>query len=381
MARTETNITDAVNAVNTIVSNQATMIGRIQRALNGKAGQSSGVAGGTFEYQSIPNAIRDYLNEVTYDPSDTTTSVIENYLNLYEGGCQDKPLGKSISTDAGTLEIYYTGGSRTEVTGGGSFEVFDIAPDHGSVLNYVDGDITRAYTLCPTNALRMINTPTAHNVRDLGGWACDGGHVAYGLIYRGALPYEADTAVMKDYLGITHQMDLRGESEAEEDGNNYSAIGVRYHIYPHYAFYRLVNSDADAESPYVTETLTAWLTDVFTAVKYNEPVYFHCASGADRTGTLAFILLGLLGVSRSDMDKEYEITSFFSNFQARPKDRAPRKRNSVAQWQRLVTQLNTFSGTTTRDKLVTLVKSLGFTADDINEFRRKMIVGNPEVIV
>lgn len=379
MARTETTVEDAIDAVNGLVADQATLIGRIQRALEGKGGQSSGVAGGTFEYQSIPNAIRDYLSEVTYDPSDTTSSVIENYLDLYGGGCQDKPLGKSISTDEGMLEIHYTGGSRKEPTGGGTFEVYDMT-DCGSVLNYVDGDITRAYTLCPSNTLRMINTPTAHNVRDLGGWECDGGHVAYGLLYRGAMPYETDTAVLRDYLGIKHQMDLRGEAEAEEDETAFSPIGVRYHVYPYFIFYRLINSNDDVNAQHVTETWTAWLTDVFTAVKYGEPVYFHCASGADRTGSLAFVLLGLLGVGRSDMDKEYEITSFFSNFQARVQDRSPRKRNNTVQWQRLITQLNTFSGNTTRDKLVTFVKSLGFTADDINAFRQKMIVGNPEVI-
>lgn len=382
MARSETTLAGAVSAVNTLVSNQATTISRIQRALDGKAGQSSGVAGATYEYQSIPNAVRDYLDEVTYDPSDMSVSYIENYLDLYEGGCQDKPLPKTISTDAGTIEIYDGHGSKRTTTGGGSFDVYDIAPDHGIVVNAVDGDITRAYTLKPSNTLRMINTPSAHNVRDLGGWACDGGHVAYGMLFRGALPYEADTEVLRDYLGIRHQLDLRSEEEAEEDGTAFSPIGVHYHVYQYYAFYRLINdtSSDDPNALHVPETWVAMLTDVFDAVKYKEPVYFHCASGADRTGSLAFILLGLLGVGRSDLDKEYEITSFFSQFQARPKDRSPRKRTTVNQYARLISQLNGFSGSTNRDKCVSFVKSLGFTADQINAFRAAMINGTPEVI-
>lgn len=36
----------------------------------------------------------------------------------------------------------------------------------------------------------------------------------------------------------------------------------------------------------------------------------HCQGGCDRTGTLAFLLLGLLGVSESDLAKEYELSSF-----------------------------------------------------------------------
>ena len=40
-------------------------------------------------------------------------------------------------------------------------------------------------------------------------------------------------------------------------------------------------------------------------------VYFHCAEGADRTGTLAFLIEALLGVSESDLSKDYELTTFW----------------------------------------------------------------------
>jgi len=36
-------------------------------------------------------------------------------------------------------------------------------------------------------------------------------------------------------------------------------------------------------------------------------VCFHCAGGADRTGSLAFLIEALLGVSESDMSKDYEL--------------------------------------------------------------------------
>lgn len=39
-------------------------------------------------------------------------------------------------------------------------------------------------------------------------------------------------------------------------------------------------------------------------------VYIHCQGGCDRTGTLSFLLLGLLGVLESDLAKEYELSSF-----------------------------------------------------------------------
>ena len=49
---------------------------------------------------------------------------------------------------------------------------------------------------------------------------------------------------------------------------------------------------------------------VVQCLRENKPVYFHCAAGRDRTGTLAVLLEGALGVSESDIAKDYELTYF-----------------------------------------------------------------------
>ena len=46
-------------------------------------------------------------------------------------------------------------------------------------------------------------------------------------------------------------------------------------------------------------------------------IYFHCHGGADRTGTLAFLLEGLLGVSESDMAKDFELTTYSNSIHRR----------------------------------------------------------------
>ena len=43
----------------------------------------------------------------------------------------------------------------------------------------------------------------------------------------------------------------------------------------------------------------------------HDNIYFHCTIGTDRTGTIAYFLEGLLGVSEEDRLRDYEMTYFF----------------------------------------------------------------------
>ena len=42
----------------------------------------------------------------------------------------------------------------------------------------------------------------------------------------------------------------------------------------------------------------------------NYPIDFHCIAGADRTGALALVLYGILGVSEADIRTDYALTSY-----------------------------------------------------------------------
>ena len=44
--------------------------------------------------------------------------------------------------------------------------------------------------------------------------------------------------------------------------------------------------------------------------KAGRATYYHCIWGADRTGAFGVLLTGLLGLSRSDICKDYELTTF-----------------------------------------------------------------------
>lgn len=292
----------------------------------------------SLEWHQCPELVRNYLANVTYDPADYSTSQIANYAPGTAVTSNYRPIGKTI-------------GDKT---------FYNLVP--GVTHPFAVGK--RAGTLKPLDFLRYIQTNT-WNVRDLGGWSCDGGTVKYGLLFRGGEPSTADYNVLVGELGIKYDLNLRGSSEATWTK---SPLGddVYFVKADAYNWYSLANTDA-------------WrinLRCVFDAVVHGEPVYFHCAAGADRTGTLACVLEGLLGMSQSDIDKDYELTTFYSGSDT---DANARRRNED-EWKGLIAEINAKSGNTFRDKCVTFAAELGFTSAEINAYRKAMIDGSPETV-
>ena len=63
--------------------------------------------------------------------------------------------------------------------------------------------------------------------------------------------------------------------------------------------------DFDAGSPAAIKNIFDLLAD-----QSNYPIYYHCTAGADRTGTISYLISGLLGVPYEDLTKDFELTSF-----------------------------------------------------------------------
>ena len=304
----------------------------------------------TIQWHQCPEAVRNYLTNVTYDSSDYSTSQIASYAPANAVVSNYKPIGRDAGGETHFNEVPNI---ETPFAGGG-----------------------KAGTLKPLDFLRWIrtrnNSAEAWNVRDLGGWACDGGTVKYGLLIRGGKLSAADRAVLVGEMGIQHDLDLRGREgggSGDEPEMTESPLGndVWYTRTQQYAWYTLTP----------VATWQAYFRCVIDAVTHREPVYFHCTAGADRTGTLACVLEGLLGMSQSDIDKDYELTTFYSGSGS---DANARRRNEP-DWKGLINAINAVSGETFRDKCVHFaVGTCGMTMADINAFRAAMIDGTPETL-
>lgn len=323
----------------------------------------------TLTYSQVNTAAAAYLAYCAahpYDPDDYSGSYITQFTTGVTNG--DKPLGAAVSVKSGKLTVLDSMGTvQTKTVTDGTQTIYNIAPVSGG--DYVNTDANNDTAGCghliPTGALRMISCPSAHNVRDLGGWACDGGTVKYGKLFRGALPSASDRTVLSEQLGVSAHIDLRGRAEAQNAQSSPLGDDIEYFLYDSYAMYSI--SDG-----------TLWkaiLTDVFRCVSEGKPVYFNCSMGADRTGTLACILEGILGVSQADLDTDYELTCFYT-----PRARNGNYQGGTADWAHLISAIASQQGTDLQDKLSGWMQTIGISVEQINAFRQSMIDGTPETL-
>ncbi len=170
--------------------------------------------------------------------------------------------------------------------------------------------------------VRIVDVDGVGNVRDLGGWTtASGKKVQYGKIYRGAeLEGTNGSAAtvkgqqtLKEVLGIKTEIDMRLNTELT--GLTRNSLGFDNYllkqIYP-YSWIIPENATDHLYGDSYQASSATYIKDIFDCLadESNYPVYFHCVWGADRTGTLAFLINGLLGVEYDDLAKDFELTSF-----------------------------------------------------------------------
>lgn len=334
---------------------------------------NTGMETEVYTFDQCRAEVDRYLKNVTYDPSDYAVSQIPEYVTTVSS---NRPVGVDIvMKSAGTLTIVdgYTGNSVSQPVSAGTITIYNCTP--GSISTFVllvDGKVIQQGVIKPTGACRMIHLLNVDNVRDLGGWDCDGGMVKYGLLFRGGemYGYLTDDGRQQaiDMLGILKEIDLRFASEL--NGRTESGFGPTVDM----LWVDMTWNDLAYQKS--SGNIKAIFDPLFDYVIANKPTYFHCSAGADRTGVVALLCEAILGVSQSDCDKDYELTSFYSGVST---DAEARRRNEMP-WTREINYLNGYPGVTFRDKAVNFMVSCGITIEKINAFRAAMIDGTPATV-
>ncbi len=212
---------------------------------------------------------------------------------------------------------------------------------------------------------RMIGKPSL-NFRDMGGGKnADGVKVRQGLLYRGQAPMtkvsvEALKSFYVDKLGIKTQVDLRGKDECEGRQKTYGEVetslaGIEHLFFPIIPYH--------VTHPKCAPNIREMFKVFSDASKY--PIYFNCAVGSDRTGTVAFILDGVIGRDERYYYDNYELPSFNKNL---PRFRYCRKGSEL---------FETFGpkkeGETTRGNVIKYLLKIGVTQEEIDATRRILL--------
>ena len=297
-------------------------------------------------YTVEKDIIHSYLTDFDYDTIPLTVQKVMDYFNMPHVTDAGKPATDPVNrldvpapyritwthqdgADAQRIEVGDDVRLANKVTftinkDSSVYDLYNMTPGkraYYKVISVKDENETTVAegSLLPTGMLRWIYAEGTWNVRDMGGWTGLGGNpIKYGQLFRGGQltnpkdPYNvlltANGIEAMRNAGIRAELDLRSSSQA------------------HYSYASFAIKDAqnkyDADFTNIaTTSARMWQFDkdesnikaikwAINELKAGKPVFYHCQNGADRTGTVGFLIGALLGMSESDLAKDYELTTF-----------------------------------------------------------------------
>ena len=274
-------------------------------------------------YTVLLSTSEDYSNAKTYNvPAENCSVTVNNLLKAQTYYVKVMADGTSVATEA-------------------SFTTTDLGP-------------------------RVMTVDGVYNVRDMGGYLTASGKTTkQGLIYRGgALSPSADypnvqitesgIATMAEEMGIRTEIDFRNSTEA---------LGVTESCIPNAELIYCTLGGYDSGMINYAESYKK--TFQLLARPESYPVYYHCTGGADRTGTVSYLLGALLGMDEADLIRDYEFTSFSMYGERNSK-------TTKYAFGAMCALLETYEGATLADKAEQYLLSIGVTEDEIFNIRAIM---------
>jgi len=328
----------------------------------------------TEEVPLVHQAIFSYMDENNKDSAHDVFGTYQGYRNRLDNGVpltyNYSVIGmpSNISTESAVLEISENDSFSSPISyvldlGNGSNDIYNLKTGtqyyYKLLLTLSNGDVvSTGGEFVTADSPRFLNIEGAVNVRDFGGRLTESGkRIPLGLLFRGS---ELDGAVESKYsitkegqselvlnLGVRFDMDLRSETvNAVETNALGKGVVHRYYDAPQYdGIFEEVN----------TKSIRNVFADL--ADEENYPIYMHCTYGRDRTGTMCYLLGALLGMSKDDLYRDYELSAFVDSY-------VDDKAMAV-----FIARLELLEGDSMKEKVENYLTSIGVTEAEIQSIR------------
>lgn len=326
--------------------------------------------------------VEKFLTDVHYPNHDYTftslrTWAAENNVSVCPGK-SDKPSEYSIrwsDTSAKDVVVTVTEPTRTWTytpTADNNYVVIsNLLPNtHYTYKAEANGKVLTEGSFDTVGKVHQVYFKNMRNSRDLGGWKTESGKfIKYRMVYRGGrfdgLAKSGKTSIKTE--GIKAELDLRGHSDVSSDS---SLKG----IVDDYSFCAPVIEEGYSQMLQQDKEKTRQCMQfIFDMVDQNKPVYFHCSLGRDRTGTIAMLTLGILGVPEGDISQEYELTQFAPHGYA-TSDGEQVKMTRLADYDGAANVIWGYAQEGSfQDGVNAYLLSIGISQDDINKFQQNML--------
>ncbi|MCR5309189.1 MAG: tyrosine-protein phosphatase [Bacilli bacterium] len=234
--------------------------------------------------------------------SPTSGKTVSKYSVIYGQKADLSDGYEFIGTTSKSLDLYnpFLGTNYFRICA----KYTDNSVEYSSIKTFVVDDT------CPRN----LTIAGMTNCRDMGGrTTIFGGKIKQGLLYRTSGKGQNGTwdssAIAKVKEVMVNQLGLKNEIYIA-DTNNYEvgpSIGLNtYYAYMDYNKHQSTNS----RSHFSRNTESVKNVFKILSDENNYPIFYHCKIGTDRTGLVAILVNGILGVPSNMIFQDY----LFSNF-------------------------------------------------------------------